>query len=146
MNYTIYRLSTGVISRIISVPDEPNLLANVGSGEGYIEGHFDPDLVYVDRSGEPRKYTPARPAPWAIWDGQQWIDPRGPEAMAAEIEMRMEQIRIERDRRLAASDWTQLPDAPLTEVQRAAWRAYRQALRDFPATSDPDDPIWPDQP
>ena len=42
---------------------------------------------------------------------------------------------------LAASDWTQVADAP---VDKAAWAAYRQALRDitaqtgFPATID-----WP---
>ena len=42
--------------------------------------------------------------------------------------------RFHRDRLLAASDWTQLPDAP---VDRDAWAAYRQALRDFPATWTP---------
>jgi len=42
-----------------------------------------------------------------------------------------ERMRIVRDRLLAESDWTQLPDAP---VDRAAWSTYRQQLRDFPAT------------
>jgi hypothetical protein len=40
------------------------------------------------------------------------------------------QIRQWRDRELAASDWTQLPDAP---VDKAAWATYRQALRDLPS-------------
>jgi hypothetical protein len=40
--------------------------------------------------------------------------------------------RAERDALLAACDWTQLPDAPLTDAQRATWAAYRQALRDVP--------------
>jgi hypothetical protein len=44
------------------------------------------------------------------------------------------QMRLGRDSRLTASDWTQLPDAP---VDKAAWAAYRQALRDFPATWEP---------
>lgn len=39
-----------------------------------------------------------------------------------------------RNRLLAESDWTQVADAP---VDRAAWAAYRQALRDFPATWTP---------
>lgn len=43
-------------------------------------------------------------------------------------------MRLARDWRLAVSDWTQLPDAP---VDREAWAAYRQALRDFPATWEP---------
>jgi len=43
-------------------------------------------------------------------------------------------MRHQRDLRLAASDWTQTADAP---VDKAAWAAYRQALRDFPATWEP---------
>ena len=41
-------------------------------------------------------------------------------------------LRAERDARLAACDWTVLPDAPVTEEEQAAWKAYRQALRDLP--------------
>lgn len=48
----------------------------------------------------------------------------------------LERMRIHRDRLLAASDWTQTADAP---VDKAAWAAYRQALRDFPATWTPCD-------
>lgn len=40
-------------------------------------------------------------------------------------------MRHHRDRLLAESDWTQLPDAT---CDREAWATYRQALRDFPAT------------
>jgi len=40
-------------------------------------------------------------------------------------------LRPERNRMLAASDWTQLNDAPLSEDKRAAWSAYRQDLRDL---------------
>ena len=43
----------------------------------------------------------------------------------------VERMRRHRDRLLAESDWTQLPDAP---VDQAAWASYRQALRDFPDT------------
>lgn len=39
--------------------------------------------------------------------------------------------RRQRDRLLAESDWTQLPDSPLSAEQRLAWAAYRQALRDL---------------
>lgn len=52
-------------------------------------------------------------------------------------------IRVERDRLLGETDWTQLPDAP---VDRAAWAAYRQALRDITETVDPSNPIWPAPP
>jgi hypothetical protein len=54
------------------------------------------------------------------------------------------QVRAERNAKLAETDWTQLVDSP---VDHAAWFAYRQALRDitaqegFPWTID-----WPTQP
>lgn len=56
-------------------------------------------------------------------------------------------LRRRRDRRLAASDWTQLPDAPLSAAERGAWAAHRQALRDLPTqTPDPAKPVWPQPP
>ena len=42
-----------------------------------------------------------------------------------------ERMRLHRDRLLAESDWTQLPDS---NCDRQAWATYRQALRDFPTT------------
>lgn len=42
-------------------------------------------------------------------------------------------IRVMRDRILAASDFTQMPDYPISDAARAAWAEYRQALRDLPA-------------
>jgi hypothetical protein len=58
--------------------------------------------------------------------------PLDPEEVPAE--WWLERMRIRRDAKLAASDWTQTADAP---VDKAAWAAYRQALRDFPATWEP---------
>ena len=53
-------------------------------------------------------------------------------------------VRTERDQRLAASDWTQLPDAP---VDAAAWASYRQQLRDLPQNYIlPSDVEWPEEP
>lgn len=53
-------------------------------------------------------------------------------------------VRLERDRRLAACDWTQVADAP---VDAATWAAYRQELRDIPQTfDDPDQVVWPTEP
>ena len=44
-------------------------------------------------------------------------------------------MRATRNQLLAASDWTQVTDAP---VDAAAWATYRQALRDLPTDSS-----WP---
>ena len=52
--------------------------------------------------------------------------------------------RAQRDSLLTASDWTQIPDAP---VDKAAWATYRQSLRDIPQQSGfPTTVVWPTQP
>lgn len=52
-------------------------------------------------------------------------------------------VRSERNAKLAACDWTQLPDAP---VDAAAWAAYRQELRDITEQTDPFNIVWPTVP
>lgn len=54
-------------------------------------------------------------------------------------------LRVERNALLAASDWTQAPDAPTANA--AAWKVYRQALRNLPQqTVYPNAPQWPTAP
>lgn len=90
--------------------------------------------------------TVAPPAPQqgqeVAWDGAAWVQrpappPRTPTAADA---------RARRNAALVASDWTQIPDAPLSPAQRQAWAAYRAALRDVPA--QPGFPVitWPEAP
>lgn len=53
-------------------------------------------------------------------------------------------IRAERNRLLAESDWTQLSDAP---VDNLVWAAYRQSLRDLSSQPGfPWDIVWPTKP
>ncbi|WP_255199355.1 tail fiber assembly protein [Photobacterium damselae] len=62
-------------------------------------------------------------------------------------ECKWNDIRSYRDRLVTESDWTQMPDAPLSVEKKAEFTAYRQALRDIPQTFDnPDDIIWPAKP
>ena len=54
------------------------------------------------------------------------------------------EVRTERDAKLAATDWTQVADAP---VDQAAWATYRQELRDVPAQAGfPNAVEWPTSP
>lgn len=46
-------------------------------------------------------------------------------------------MRSYRDIYLKESDWTVLPDSPLSESKRAEWVVYRSALRDVPAQNNP---------
>lgn len=55
--------------------------------------------------------------------------------------------RIQRDGMIAACDWTQIPDSPLTTIQRTAWATYREALRNVPAQAGfPGAIDWPAAP
>ena len=54
-------------------------------------------------------------------------------------------LRAERTRRLAETDWTQNPDVP--EATKTAWATYRQALRDITITQqDLNGCDWPTPP
>ena len=56
-------------------------------------------------------------------------------------------LRTERNRRLAASDWTALSDAHLSQDKKDAWFTYRQSLRDLPENAtDPTQVTWPVSP
>ena len=56
-------------------------------------------------------------------------------------------LRTQRNARLAASDWTQLPGAPLDAETKARWDRYREQLRDLPGvTTNPHEPQWPGAP
>lgn len=58
-----------------------------------------------------------------------------------------DEIRAQRNLLMAASDWTQIPDAVLTFTERQAWQTYRQDLRDIPQNyTNPDDVVFPVQP
>ena len=57
--------------------------------------------------------------------------------------------RFERNTLLTESDWTQMPDSPLSSSKKTEWATYRQALRDLPSTSSAatyEDIVWPTQP
>lgn len=59
-------------------------------------------------------------------------------------EIKWDYIKRERNTRLSASDWTQLPDAALTIEEKAAWQERRQSLRDVPQVfADPNDVVLP---
>ena len=54
--------------------------------------------------------------------------------------------RAQRNRMLLSSDWTQVPDSPLTNAEKAAWATYRQSLRDITSHANwpnLDDDDWP---
>lgn len=59
-----------------------------------------------------------------LYQGGQFLHP------PVDVDKLAAEARAQRNALLAASDWTQVADAP---VDQTAWAAYRQALRDITA-------------
>lgn len=66
------------------------------------------------------------------------------ETQADRDKAQLESLRSNRTLKLRATDWTQLPDAPVSAAAKQTWATYRQSLRDLPTnTTDPYNPTWP---
>ena len=63
-----------------------------------------------------------------------------------ETEGQWVRIRRKRNRYLTETDWTQLPDSPLTNQKQTEWQIYRQALRDITSQLSPFSISWPTPP
>ena len=74
--------------------------------------------------------------------GLEWVDTKQTQPTETEINSKiaeldnaepMRLLRIERDVRIAKTDWRASSDLTLSD----AWKTYRQALRDLPASATP---------
>lgn len=96
------------------------------------------------------QYVQQWPAPQLksnVWTLGYDVLSKSAEEIAAEKTSAWARLRADRKAKLSACDWTQLPDAPLTNIEMADWAQYRQVLRDLPAnTTDPFNPTWPQEP
>ena len=108
-------------------------------------------------------------AEWSIsgnlYSNLQWLDksqtkPTEEEVTAKVTELETAEplrlLRIERNKLIAETDWTQLKDISLDSIREKNWKEYRQALRDLPNGSTPkldsyggldmSSVTWPDKP
>ena len=85
-------------------------------------------------------------AEWVLtgedYSGLTWLDSSQTKPTETEINSKISELdnaeamrllRIERDTRIAKTDWRASADLTLTD----AWKTYRQALRDLPASATP---------
>jgi Phage tail assembly chaperone protein len=137
MIYSIYDKYTGKIERVVTCSLEAIKLQFNAESQNIVVGNFS-DVDFYIEGGVP-KAIGLSPSKFHVFDYtiKQWVDPRTPET-------EWPLIRTERDRRLAASDWTQLPDVSL--ATKEAWTVYRQALRDVTLQPDPFNIVWPTPP
>ena len=99
------------------------------------------------------------------YSGLEWLDKTQTKPTEEEINAKIAELeaaepfrllRIERNRRLAETDWTQLKDVDLDLIRERNWKNYRQVLRNLPSVSDPklnsygdldmSSVTWPDKP
>lgn len=95
---------------------------------------------YFDPATQVREEGPALLID-GIWTQNYIVTDLDADASAAKVGAQWAVIRAERNRLLAACDWTQLPDAP---ANAAAWATYRQALRDITTQANPFNIVWPE--
>ena len=79
------------------------------------------------------------------YSGLSWLD-RSTKPTESEIDAEvtrltntepMRLLRVERDRRLSACDWVSAKATDTVVAVTTAWKTYRQALRDLPASASP---------
>ena len=81
-----------------------------------------------------------------VYSGINWLDKSLTKPTEDEINTKISQLesaepfrllRIERNKLIAETDWTQLKDIDLDIIRERNWKNYRQALRDLPSKSTP---------
>lgn len=129
-------------------PPPPRKFAVVDT-DGRAVAFYDSETHGVRIPGEAFEISEAIYREWLAgqatlaWDAKEQGLVAAPHAARVSREM----LRANRNRLLAASDWTQLPDSPLSQGQQLAWRNYRDALRNlFVGSPDPASVVFPEEP
>lgn len=138
MIITVYEIITGKILKIV-ISDDITYSFNPDT-QFYLEGSFDGNKYYVDN--KQLIEIPLKPNNYCEFDysTKTWIDTRT-------IESQSNAVKIQRNELLYTSDWTQIPNNPLTADQQSAWATYRQELRDITSQSGyPFNVVWPTPP
>jgi hypothetical protein len=107
-------------------------------GENVIEGIADDATQYIEN--DQIVDMPPKPDGAAYFDytTKQWV---------LDYPTQETIVKQKRDALLYESDWTQIPNNPLTLEQQEAWAIYRQELRDVTSQSGyPFNVIWPTPP
>jgi hypothetical protein len=123
MIYTIYFTQTGQILRTVQTD---NIQSQLQVGENYLESSID-SLNYYIENNLPVEIPP-KPSKYSVFDfaTKQWVESEN---------LAIADVLPKRQKLLYQSDWTQIPNNPLTAEQQAAWATYRQELRDIPQQS-----------
>jgi spermidine/putrescine-binding protein len=143
---SIYLLANGQYSRTVGAPTEELLLLQVKDGEKGLFDIANPSSYYLDSNGETLIQIPPKPSEYSIFDYtlKEWVDPRTDQQKYDDA---VNVAIPQRNELLYASDWTQIPNNPLTAEKQQEWAVYRQELRDITIQAGyPFNIVWPVQP
>lgn len=90
---------------------------------------------------EVKSFVAAYPNAWSLYSSLPTQEEQ--DAMTASNN------RMKRNDLLATSDWTQMPDSPLTDETKTSWATYRTSLRTLPTHENwptLEDSDWPSAP
>jgi hypothetical protein len=74
------------------------------------------------------------------------IRPKTQEEIDIENDGLWKSVRTKRNILLQESDWTQIPDSPLSDGKKLEWQSYRLNLRNITNQQDPKNIVWPIKP
>jgi hypothetical protein len=134
MKYSIYTNN----GKIIKLVDCNNIEQQLSDGELYIDGWFNDSEYYIEDNQAIQ--MPPKPDQYSVFNytTKQWVENE---------RMAIINVSDKRQKLLYSTDWTQIPNGPLTQQQQEAWAVYRQQLRDIPEQSGyPFNVVWPTPP
>lgn len=120
MNYTVYSKLNGKILRTgYCAPND--LLLQKQENEEVVEGYFSDAQYYWDNGF---KMLPEKPGDFYNFDyeSKSWV---------LDVLLISNTNKAKRNELLKLSDWTQLNDVSLSQLEKENWAIYRKKLRDM---------------
>ena len=120
--YTIYNISSGEIRKCVTASESDIVNMYNSETENIVAGFFEPSAYKIEGG---KAVELVETEDWDFFN------------------------RDKRNHELLMSDWTQVPDSPLSDSKKAEWATFRQALRDITTHSNwpnLEEADWPTQP
>jgi len=133
----------------VTTEDENGVKTYDFSGEDYEIVETDAPLSYQDEEGNTISFNQSGHIHSDLdgthyhltWDGSA-ITPDDTALIECQTAEKWKRVRADRNRKLAETDYLALSDQTLSTEMNT----YRQALRDVPTQTDPDNITWPSKP
>lgn len=141
----VYDNQTGLVNYVCSEPDDLSLvdtMLNPNQAYHVVPDDADTSQFVANADGVVEVGDYPEFATAYDFDNNSWVIDTDTETQSKWNAMRSNRATLLKD-----SDWTQVPDSPLSDEKKAEWATYRQELRDLPDNiTDINNITWPAQP